>query len=45
MGDRGHIYRGAYIRDINWVTYLGGVYTGGVLVGFYGMLILLIMPN
>ena len=32
----------AYIWDVNWVTYLGGVYleglyTGGVLTGFYGM--------
>ena len=31
----GCIYRG--IRDINWVTYLGGVYSGGVLTGFYGI--------
>ena len=23
------IYEGAYIRDANWVTYLGGVYSGG----------------
>ena len=37
---------GAYIRDVNWVSYLGGgtyirgaLYTGGVLTGFYGILI------
>ena len=32
--------RGAYIRDVNWVTYLGGgsLYTGSsVLHGFYGI--------
>ena len=32
---------GAYIRDVNWVTYLRGVYSRGlymgcVLTGFYG---------
>ena len=27
---------GAYIRD-NWVTYLAGVYSGGILTGFYGI--------
>ena len=36
---------GAYIRDVNWVTYLegayirGGLYTGGVLTGFYSIFI------
>ena len=31
---RGDAYiRGAYIRDVNWVTNLGGVYSRG---GFYG---------
>ena len=40
----GHIYRGAYIWDVNWVTYLGGaysggaLYTGGILTVFYGIL-------
>ena len=24
---------GAYIRDINWVTYLGGVYSGRLVYG------------
>ena len=41
-----HIYEymgGAYIWDVNWVTYLrgiswGGIYTGSILMGFYGML-------
>ena len=31
--------RGAYIRDANWVTYLGAYVRGGgggVLTGFYG---------
>ena len=39
---RGDVYagKGAYIRDVKWVTYLGGVYSeglyaGGVLTGFY----------
>ena len=37
----------AYIRDVNWVTYLhmgvysGGLYTRGVLTGFYYLIILL----
>ena len=26
------VFRGAYFRDANWVTYLGGV-----LIGFYGI--------
>ena len=40
------IYTGSYIRDVNWFTYLGSVYSGwgeerayirggGVLTGFY----------
>ena len=29
---KGHIYAGAYIWDVNWVTYLGGVYLEGGLV-------------
>ena len=35
--------QGAYIQDLNWVTYLGDVYsgrvlyTGGVLSRFYGI--------
>ena len=33
----GHIYGGAYIWDANWFTYLRGVYSGGVLTGFYGV--------
>ena len=41
-----HIYGymgGAYIWDVNWVTYLGGIswgglYTGSILMEFYGML-------
>ena len=28
---------GACIRDVHWVTYLGGVYTWVVLMVFYGM--------
>ena len=32
---------GAYIQDVNWVTYFGGLqgglYTGGVLTGFCGI--------
>ena len=41
-GRRAYI-QGTYIRDVNWVTYLGGVYsvglyTGSVLTGFYGIL-------
>ena len=39
-GGAGAYTGGAYIRDVNWVTYLGGVwgfYTGGVLTGFYGI--------
>ena len=32
-----HIYGRAYIRDVNWVIYLGVVYTGGILTGFYGI--------
>ena len=38
-GLEGGAYRGgggAYIRD-NWVTYLAGVYSGGILTGFYGI--------
>ena len=32
----------AYIQDVNWATYLGGIYsgdlyTGSVLTGFYGI--------
>ena len=48
-GGGGLIYergRGAYIRDVNRVTYLGSLYSGdggggyirGILTGFYGML-------
>ena len=37
---------GAYIREVNWITYLGDIYSGclymrggvGVLAGFYGFL-------
>ena len=48
-GEGGGLYTGGtYIRDVNWVTYLGGVYSwgrgvyiqgegGGVLRVFYGM--------
>ena len=25
---RGRMYERAYIRDVNWVTYFGGVYSG-----------------
>ena len=35
-GVGGGAYWGAYIRD-NWVTYLAGVYSGGILTGFYGI--------
>ena len=32
---------GVYIRGVNWVTYLGNVYSeggrGGILTGFYGI--------
>ena len=38
--------RMAYLRDVNWVTYLGGAYIrgggfymGGLLRGFYGTFI------
>ena len=36
------LIKGAYIRDVNWVTYMGGVnsgglYTGDVLTGIYGI--------
>ena len=27
------IYGRAYIRDVNWVTYLGSVYSGGLIYG------------
>ena len=42
-GNGTYIWGRAYIRDVNWVTYLGtdiqgGLYTGDVFVGFYGML-------
>ena len=48
----GPIFAGAYIRvtyipDVSWVTYLGryirlgGLYTGGVLTGFYVVITLL----
>ena len=37
----GRIYLGGYSLDVTWVTYLVGVYTGGVLIGFYGTSILL----
>ena len=46
----GVLYAGSYIRDVNWVTYLGGVYSGGrdgglytgsVLTEFYGTTYLL----
>ena len=33
----GLIFGGAYIWDVNWVTYLGGIYSGGILTGFYCM--------
>ena len=38
----GAYIRGAYIWDVNWVTYLGGVdsgglHTGGALTEFYGI--------
>ena len=46
-GGARHIYRGrgAYIWDVNWVTYLGSIYffgggrlyMGGVLIRFYGI--------
>ena len=41
-GGGAYIREGAYIRDVNWVSYMGGVYsgglyTGGALTGFYGM--------
>ena len=29
----GLIFGGAYVRDVNWVTYLGGVYLGGLIYG------------
>ena len=35
---------GPYIRDVNWISYLRGVFSGGegiyggVLTGFYGIL-------
>ena len=41
----GAYIRLAYIRDVNWVSYLVGIYSGGayiggaVLTGFYGILI------
>ena len=33
---------GAYIQDVKWVTYLGGIYSAGLyigctLMGFYGI--------
>ena len=31
-GGKGHIYAGAYIWDVNWVTYLEGVYSEGGLI-------------
>ena len=31
-GGKGHIYPGAYIWDVNWVKYLGGVYSEGGLI-------------
>ena len=31
-----HIYGGAYIPDVNWVTYFGDLYTGRVLTGLCG---------
>ena len=35
----------AYIRDVNWVTYLGGVYSGGVLTGFCGISNMVLFAN
>ena len=32
-----YLGKGGYIRDVNWVSYLGGVYSVGVLTGFYGI--------
>ena len=45
FGGEGRIYGGPYIRDVNWVKYLGGIcsvgglYTGDVLMGFYRILV------
>ena len=25
----GPIYHGSYIRDVNWISYLGGIISGG----------------
>ena len=52
----GPIFAGAYIRvtyipDVSWVTYLGtyiqqgGLYTGGVLTGFYVVITLLSLTS
>ena len=32
-GGGGRVYGGAYIRDVNWVTYLGSVYSGSLYTG------------
>ena len=33
FGGGGGVGAGAYILDVNWVTYLGGVYSGGLYTG------------
>ena len=31
----GAYIQGAYIWDVDWIKYLGDLYTGGILTGFY----------
>ena len=42
---QGVCMQGTYIRHVNWVTYLGGIYSregaGGLLKGLYGIRLLL----
>ena len=34
-GEEGYIYLRAYIWDVNWVTYFGGIYLGGLYTRAY----------
>ena len=51
LGGGGVYTGGAYIWDVNWGTYLGGVYAGGacikggILTRFYGMPLLVFLKH
>ena len=36
---------GGYSWNVNWVAYLGGIYTKGILTGFYGILIKIVISK